>query len=54
LAHRFPSLRFYHHKLALPGFPSPNFAKVLVENFGIKSIGTVKDDCRHDGRQVDD
>jgi rubredoxin len=51
LAHRFPSLRFYHHTLSLPGFPSPNFAKVLVENFGIKSIGTVKDDCRHGGRQ---
>jgi len=44
LAYRFPSLRFYHHKLALPGFLSPNFAKVLVEKFGIKSIVTVKDD----------
>ncbi|NCA91682.1 hydroxylamine reductase [bacterium] len=28
----------------LPGFLSPNVAKVLVENFGIASIGTVEDD----------
>ncbi|WDV46383.1 hydroxylamine reductase [Clostridiaceae bacterium M8S5] len=28
----------------LPGFLSPNVAKVLVENFGIGGIGTVKED----------
>jgi len=28
----------------LPGFLSPNVAKVLVENFGISGIGTVEDD----------
>ena len=28
----------------LPGFLSPNVAKVLVENFDIKLIGTVQDD----------
>jgi len=28
----------------LPAFLSPNVAKVLVENFGIKPIGTVEDD----------
>ena len=44
LAHRFPSLRFYHHKLALPGLLSPNVAKILVEKFDSKPIGTVKDD----------
>ncbi len=30
----------------LPGFLSPNVAKVLVENFGIAGIGTVKDDLK--------
>lgn len=30
----------------LPGFLSPNVAKVLVENFGIASIGTVEDDIK--------
>jgi hydroxylamine reductase len=29
---------------SLPGFLSPNVGKVLVENFGISSIGTVEDD----------
>lgn len=28
----------------LPGFLSPNVAKVLIENFGIAGIGTVEDD----------
>ena len=28
----------------LPGFLSPNVAKVLVENFNIKPIGIVQDD----------
>jgi hydroxylamine reductase len=28
----------------MPGFLSPNFAKVLVEKFGIKPIDTVKED----------
>ena len=28
----------------LPGFLSPNVAKVLVENFGIAGIGTVEED----------
>ena len=30
----------------LPGFLSPNVAKVLVDNFGIASIGTVEDDLK--------
>lgn len=30
----------------LPGFLSPNVAKVLVENFGIAGIGTVDDDIK--------
>ena len=30
----------------LPGFLSPNVAKVLVENFGIAGIGTVEDDLK--------
>lgn len=30
----------------LPGFLSPNVAKVLVENFGIAGVGTVEDDIR--------
>ncbi len=30
----------------LPGFLSPNVAKVLVEKFGIAGIGTVEDDIR--------
>ena len=30
----------------LPGFLSPNVAKVLVDNFGIAGIGTVEDDLR--------
>ncbi len=30
----------------LPGFLTPNVAKVLVENFGIAGIGTVEDDIR--------
>ncbi|MEA3285739.1 MAG: hydroxylamine reductase, partial [Synergistota bacterium] len=28
----------------LPGFLSPNVAKVLVDNFGIRGIGTVEED----------
>jgi len=30
----------------LPGFLSPNVAKVLVDTFGIAGIGTVDDDIR--------
>ena len=30
----------------LPGFLSPNVAKVLVDNFGIAGIGTVEDDMK--------
>jgi len=30
----------------LPGFLSPNVAKVLVENFGIAGIGTAEDDIK--------
>jgi len=30
----------------LPGFLSPNVAKVLVENFGIVGIGTVDEDLK--------
>ena len=32
--------------LALPGFLSPNVAKVLVETFGIAGIGTVDEDIK--------
>ena len=28
----------------LPGFLSPNVAKVVIEKFGLKPIGTVQDD----------
>jgi len=30
----------------LPGFLSPNVAKVLVENFGIAGIGTADEDLK--------
>ena len=30
----------------LPGFLSPNIAKVLVENFGIAGISTVEEDLK--------
>ena len=30
----------------LPGFLSPNVAKVLVETFGIAGIGTVDEDIK--------
>jgi hydroxylamine reductase len=30
----------------LPGFLSPNVAKVLVEKFGIAGIGQVEDDIK--------
>ncbi|MGI6280088.1 MAG: hypothetical protein ACOYJS_05970, partial [Acutalibacteraceae bacterium] len=30
----------------LPGFLSPNVAKVLVEKFGIATIDTVEDDLK--------
>jgi len=30
----------------LPGFLSPNVAKVLVETFGIAGIGSVDDDIK--------
>ena len=30
----------------LPGFLSPNVAKVLVEKFGIAGVGTVDDDIK--------
>ncbi|HPO05463.1 MAG TPA: hypothetical protein PLV37_08105, partial [Bacillota bacterium] len=30
----------------LPGFLSPNIAKVLVENFGIGGVGAVEDDIK--------
>lgn len=30
----------------LPGFLSPNVAKVLVESFGIAGIGTVDEDLK--------
>jgi hydroxylamine reductase len=30
----------------LPGFLSPNVAKVLIEKFGIAGIGTVEDDVK--------
>ena len=33
----------------LPGFLSPNVAKVLVENFGIGGIGTVEEDLKRFG-----
>ncbi len=31
----------------LPGFLSPNVARVLIDNFGIAGIGTVEDDIQH-------
>lgn len=33
-----------HLEPALPGFLSPNVAKVLMDTFGIAGIGTVEDD----------
>ena len=35
-----------HHGPTLPGFLSPNVAKVLVETFGIAGIGTVDEDLK--------
>ena len=35
-----------HLGLTLPGFLSPNVAKVLIDTFGIAGIGTVEDDIK--------
>jgi hydroxylamine reductase len=44
LALLFLGVKNIHLGPTLPGFLSPNVAKVLVENFGIAGIGTVDDD----------
>ena len=35
-----------HLGSTLPGFLSPNVAKVLIDTFGIAGIGTVEDDIK--------
>ncbi|NLL56493.1 MAG: hydroxylamine reductase [Clostridiales bacterium] len=44
LALLYLGIKNIHLGPTLPGFLSPNVAKVLVDNFGIASIGTVDDD----------
>ena len=44
LALLYLGIKNIHLGPTLPGFLSPNVAKVLVENFGIAGIGTVEDD----------
>ena len=46
LALLFLGVKNIHLGPTLPGFLSPNVAKVLVENFGIAGIGTVEDDIK--------
>ena len=46
LALLFLGVKNIHLGPTLPGFLSPNVAKVLVETFGIAGIGTVDDDIR--------
>lgn len=40
---------FLSSSILMPGFLSPNVAKVLVENFGIGGIGTVEEDIKRFG-----
>ena len=44
LALLFLGVKNIHLGPSLPAFLSPNVAKVLVENFGISSIGSVEED----------
>lgn len=46
LALLYLGVRNIHLGPTLPGFLSPNVAKVLVEKFGIAGIGTVDDDIK--------
>ena len=46
LALLYLGIKNIHVGPTLPGFLSPNVAKVLVENFGIAPIGTVEDDIK--------
>ncbi len=46
LALLYLGIKNIHLGPTLPGFLSPNVAKVLVENFGIAGIGTVEDDIK--------
>ncbi len=46
LALLYLGVRNIHLGPTLPGFLSPNVAKVLVEKFGIAGIGTVEDDIK--------
>ena len=46
LALLFLGVKNVHLGPTLPAFLSPNVAKVLVDNFGITGIGTVKDDLK--------
>lgn len=46
LAFLYLGVKNIHLGPTLPGFLSPNVAKVLVENFGIAGIGTVEDDIK--------
>ncbi len=44
LALLYLGIKNIHLGPTLPGFLSPNVAKVLVENFGIAGVATVEDD----------
>ncbi len=46
LALLYLGIKNIHLGPTLPGFLSPNVAKVLVENFGIAGIGSVEDDIK--------
>jgi hydroxylamine reductase len=46
LALLFLGVKNIHLGPTLPGFLSPNVAKVLIERFGIAGIGTVEDDIK--------
>jgi hydroxylamine reductase len=46
LALLYLGIKNIHLGPTLPGFLSPNVAKVLIEKFGIAGIGTVEDDIR--------
>ncbi len=46
LALLYLGIKNIHLGPTLPGFLSPNVAKVLIEKFGIAGIGTVEDDIK--------
>ena len=46
LALLYLGIKNIHLGPTLPAFLSPNVAKVLMENFGIKGIGTVDQDIK--------